>query len=431
MKRKLSAMAASYLLLSLVQNSIVPQGSNDAANHPACRASGGGFNISTMSLSLRPIALNTAMCTDGSAAKMYVRTCCDGTDPGDFCNNTERIPQWVVVFGDGNSGGWCWDGPSCAARLQQQPDLSSSKRLPEYFARDGGRDDYRVGIFSKSGEGNPNFYASYTAYVPYCSSDLFLGNSSGEQAPFFRGRSIALGAIDSLRDEMLASAVNSPGRSLQVVIVGGAGVMLLMDDIRARLPPGADLSAVCDGCVLFDDGVQSDRAKPAPCKSGDAFSCTPSMTLPAATGLWAASMGACGAGWRCLLDSPARVASGLKPPRLLAQQPLYDAPTRAAHAGMLDAAVRARLTRALAAAGVSVGAACSRLPSASITRSSFFSVTFGGSRIPPLTYGSGLYSLLVGTNSSLVDTCEGVDCNPHCPTPTPKLGSGELRGEPR
>ena len=365
--------------------------------------------MTSMSLSLQSLGSSEAMCNDGSAAKMYVRTCCDGADTGDFCNNTMRSPLWLVVFGDGNDG-WCWNEPSCARRSGS---ASSSKALPQYFSRDGGRDDSRVGVFSKSGEGNPNFYPSYTAFVPHCSSDLFLGNRSLEDgAPFFRGRSIAFAAIDGLHAQMKASAAEGP---LRVVIAGGAGVMLLLDELRDRLPLGAQVSAVCDGCVLYDDDQSSDSA----CTSVDAFSCPPSKTLPQAIELWhaAASLeSACTDGWRCLLDAPKRVKARPTPPPLLAQQPLYDAATIRAHPGSPLASVRARLTQAIEVADVYVGAACSRAPSASLTHAAFFDITFGGRRIPPPSYASALYSLMSGTSGSLIDTCAGADCNANCPS---------------
>ena len=412
------------------------------AQHPTCRTAGGGFNDTSMSLSRRPLTSSDgAVCNDGSAAQMYVRPCCDGADPGDFCNHTERSPVWLVVFGDGNADGWCWDGPSCARRMHD-PSRSSSRTLPRYFARGGGRDDFRVGVFSKSGEGNPNFYPSYVAFIPHCSSDLFLGNStSANGPPFFRGRSIAFAAIDALGGPMRASA---DAGALHVVIAGGAGVMLLLDELRARLPTGAQLSAVCDGCVLYDDNTAAAAAAAAAslavasgaadgvgdrggegvggsgaCTSEDAFSCPPSHTLPQALNLWGASspssLGSCRGGWRCLLDSPSVVKGRPAPPRLLAQQPLYDAATRRAHAEASAASVRARLSQAIEAADVSVGAACGSAPSASLTHSTFFSITFGRG-LPPPSYASALSSLVSGQRLALIDACAGIDCNANCPS---------------
>ena len=127
------------------------------------------------------------------------------------------------MFGNGNEDGWCWNEESCAYREKTLSNLTSSKILPEYFERDGThRYDEKVGIFSKSGEGNPNFYASYTAYIPSCSSDLFLGDSKGSNPPYFRGAEIARNALLSLKDEMIASASASPNQEMKVIIVGGA-----------------------------------------------------------------------------------------------------------------------------------------------------------------------------------------------------------------
>ena len=116
---------------------------------PTCRAPGGGFDPSSMDLTLFTINNTQAKCQDGTDAKMYIRPCCDGIAPGDHCNATDR-PRWFIVFGDGNADGWCWDAASCAARAKN---LTSSEQLPQHFSRHGGFYDQRVGAFSKSGEG--------------------------------------------------------------------------------------------------------------------------------------------------------------------------------------------------------------------------------------------------------------------------------------
>ena len=35
-----------------------------------------------------------------STATYYYRPCCDGSDPGDFCNVSKA--KWLIVFGHGN-----------------------------------------------------------------------------------------------------------------------------------------------------------------------------------------------------------------------------------------------------------------------------------------------------------------------------------------
>jgi hypothetical protein len=76
-----------------------------------------------MSLTLRSLNSSDAVCNDGSPAALYYRACCDGPDPGDWCNASDTS-RWLIVFGDGNADGWCWDGPSCAARAKADPSLT-------------------------------------------------------------------------------------------------------------------------------------------------------------------------------------------------------------------------------------------------------------------------------------------------------------------
>ena len=111
---------------------------------PSCRAPGGGFDPSAMDLSLQAINDSRAVCQDGSPAKLYYRPCCDGTAPGDHCNTTDA-PKWFIVFGDGNTDGWCWDATTCATRERETPRLTGSKNLPQYFSRNSGTCDSRVG----------------------------------------------------------------------------------------------------------------------------------------------------------------------------------------------------------------------------------------------------------------------------------------------
>ena len=214
---------------------------------PQCRAPGGGFDEEHMSLTLRSLNSSDAVCNDGSPAALYYRACCDGPDPGDWCNASDTS-RWLIVFGDGNADGWCWDGPSCAARAKADPSLTSSKGLPHFFTRDGEAHSDAVGAFDKSGESNPNFYPAHAAYVPHCSSDLFTGFSSPMASPAFCGRAIALAALGAIRREM-----ESLGGPWEVVLVGGAGILATLPELRAALPASADVSAVLsaarDGCM--------------------------------------------------------------------------------------------------------------------------------------------------------------------------------------
>lgn len=386
-----------------------------SVSHPACRLPGGGFDEDVMSLTLRSLNTTDATCNDGTTASFYFRPCCDGATYEDWCN-TSTTSRWFVVFGDGNSDGWCWDAESCAARAAATPSLTSSRGLPRYFRRDGARHTSAVGAFDKTGEQNPNFYKAYAAYVPHCSSDLFTGASPVGLSPSFRGLAIAKAALAAVRAEMEAL-----GPPWEVVLVGGAGIVANLPELRAALPAAAAVSAVCDGCVLLDTqpprkeerrgGASSPGSAAASCEKADAHSCPPAATLPGAAQLWHAALRDDCGGWRCLVNATHRPPSRTMP--LLAQQPLYDTQTASAHAAADPEALRAQLISALSGAEVVVASACSGPPDA-FTRSAFSTVSVGGGSIPPPTFASGLYALVTNGTRSLVDTCNGAGCNPTC-----------------
>lgn len=203
------------------------------------------------------------------------------------------------------------------------------------------------------------------------------------------------------------------------MLVGGAGIMNYVGKLRDMMPSGAKVSAVCDGCVLFDDLPSSSQVS----SCSDAFACPPEETLPKAVNLWKASLDdACG-GWRCLLSTRAlgqsgAVARAAKELPLLAQHPLYDATIFSARGlapkdnASFAAEVRSRVKAGLAFAKVTVASACTS-PQSSFTKHQFFSVQFGGG-LPPTSYATALYGLVYDSPSKLEDSCIGVDCNPDC-----------------
>lgn len=385
-----------------------------------------GFNKTNFYLNRQPLLNPSAKCNDGSQAQLYFRPCCSGPDYGDFCNVSTAT--WFVVFGDGDQDGWCWDADSCARRAALRPSLTSSDSLPDYFGHFdpiANRTDMSgigIGAFAKSGEGNPNFYKAYAAYVPYCSSDLFLGECSDSDVPgtnpVFCGKSIVKAAMTQLVMEMEKYVVDD------VVLVGGAGIMSYIAELRDMLPSGARTTAICDGCVLFDDLPA--HKEPALCL--DAYSCTPDRTLPAGVALWGAELSSSCGGWRCLLSTRSQgnhtlVARAAVSLPLLAQQPLY-ASTAFSARGIspgvdrwFDVNVRLRIEGGLKAADIVVASACTT-PVASFTRDAFFHRPAGDG-----SYPRALYSLVRQKGKQLVyvDSCNKVDCNLSCTSSKPSF----------
>ena len=154
---------------------------------------------------------------------------------------------------------------------------------------------------------------------------MWLGESGN-----FHGRQIAKAAIETLLPEIEYYGVD------EVVLVGGAGIMML--------PSRVNVSAVCDGCMLFSDlDGPTDPKDPmrstdvatyleTGCDGADPLLCPPETTLPAAVEFWnatdslAESVGSnvdC-TGWLCLVDGNPIKAAKRTPLPLLAAQPLYD-----------------------------------------------------------------------------------------------------------
>ena len=213
-----------------------------ASANPQCRGPGGTFSHNTQLQLSDVVATEAPVCNDGSPAKFYYRPCCDGQDPLDFCN-ASNLTNWFIVF-EGNNG-WCFSKDSCELRMRASPSAVSSVGLPKLLPQS------LDGIFSIAGEQNPNFYKSYAAYIPHCSSDLFLSSCRDSAHPTstrvsqnqssFCGRDVAMEVVKSLVPDMQKYGATN------VVFVGGAGIMQLVPELAALLPSSSTPVAVCDG----------------------------------------------------------------------------------------------------------------------------------------------------------------------------------------
>jgi hypothetical protein len=258
-----------------------------------------------------PLADPLAVCNDGSPATVYYRNCSANWDSKgpDYCANITN--RWIIVFagddvrgalrGDPEGpppaappGAFCYDPRSCAGR---SPPLRTSAGLPAA--------GFPGGFLSPYAEVNPNFYKASSAVVPYCSSDLFLGNST-TGGVHFRGAAVLAAAVGAL---LALPGGASLALADEVLVVGGAGVVAQLPRIRARLlaakraagaPPALALWGVCDGCALLPE-----LAPPPPPPAGGAAACTtdancpPGEALPKGVALWGAAPAAVPT-WRAL-----------------------------------------------------------------------------------------------------------------------------------
>ena len=123
----------------------------------------------------------TAVCNDGSPGAYYI------TEAKGHQGHAATRDVWLIFL---QGGGWCWDAASCAARHANEPGLMSSDAYPP--ARDA------TGIFSPDPALSP-FATANKVYVPYCSSDAFVGNIGKDHASaawHFRGQDLIAATLD-------------------------------------------------------------------------------------------------------------------------------------------------------------------------------------------------------------------------------------------
>jgi len=363
---------------------------------------------------VRNAAARGALCSDGQPAAYYYRNCSANWDrkPGceiegaglrpsrsarvtsrtlpwfawpvfrpaavpDYCKETKT--RWIVAFETGMTG--CFDDASCAQRSALTPNATRPPTAETLFPS---------GALLPYAEANPNLYKSPTVLVPYCSSDLWAGNSTTSSGLHFRGRAIARAVLEDLLEGGLPGG-GSLGQADQVTFVAGAG--LLADDgvayrgfqtltawasgVGDGRPRGAGVlrgakaaqafTGVCDGCLLTSWNQTLYDATKAPCLTGS--DCRADNLAARGVALWAGR----GVDPTSLLASlaPGAVAAAARSSGLLVQCQLLDAtqlaglgawPRPATPSPAYDAFVRAFAAHSLALAQTSpyvFAAACS------------------------------------------------------------------------
>ena len=199
-------------------------------------------------LSVRNAVQRHAVCNDRTPAKYYFSP---GTDAGN---------RWVIFL---ESGGGCSDIADCNERYERAPELMSSSRLP--LCAEG------TDLLSRDRDDNPLYWNSTHVLVPYCSSDLFLGQTS-KLGPFywhndskyndfsFRGFTV----FQSIVEDLLASH----GLHLATHVVlsgssaGGIGVMAHAKWMKNSIPH-AEMKLLIDSAWFVNfHGHLETRLKP-------------------------------------------------------------------------------------------------------------------------------------------------------------------------
>ena len=149
---------------------------------------------------------------------------------------------WLLWFQGGFA---CWDSPTCEARVLQQPHLVSSAFWPQGPIRIGG-------VFDALAAGG-----AATAYLPYCSSDNWIGENGwadplGKKFWLFRGRANVEATVEDLlgRGMKRAKTVLVGGCS-----AGGRGSMYNLDSVCEQVRhanPGVRCAGIHDSPWWLD-----------------------------------------------------------------------------------------------------------------------------------------------------------------------------------
>ena len=153
--------------------------------------------------------------------------------PGFYYSAGNDPAVWLVYL---QGGLWCYDEESCLERAAKGPQQISSTTWGPTMTQDG--------IFDSNGTVNP-FASANKVFVPYCSSDAWLGDTSAEatMAAYgfswaFRGQRILSAVMTALTAEFGLGA-NLPDGAPHRVLLGGCsagarGAMYLVDAAAAQ-----------------------------------------------------------------------------------------------------------------------------------------------------------------------------------------------------
>lgn len=208
----------------------------DVADLVRSRLEGGG---SSTVLDLQKLADHPrAVCTDGSPATYYIQTVNDSR-------------QWNIHF---EGGGWCYNNDSCSKRY---PWLTSSKFVTTYQPTKSLKPGT---ILTTKGT---SYSGGNLVWLNYCTSDGYVGNSSGkvDEEFYFRGADVVKALFTELH---LKHGLK--GKEQKVLVsgcsAGGRGVMHNLNRIVEYLSSfGVDtesnLHFLPDSAMYIDQRVLS------------------------------------------------------------------------------------------------------------------------------------------------------------------------------
>jgi len=348
------------------------------------------------------VAASGARCLDGSPAGYYM-------EKGD--------PSAFVVFLQG--GGACFTPADCAARAKTALGSSTYWGSTYTDAANVLSADPRVSPFS-------NFTR---VFVPYCSGDVHLGTRTStvsSEYPFFFSGHLIVAAVVA---ELAASPSVALGEARAVLLAGasagGIGAFVNADFVAAQLPRVADFRAAPQGgwffppVVNFSAWVANPNAGP-PFAGQD----SPAMDLWAAY-LPPACVAAKGRAYCASIDfsfpfikTPLHVVENLADSNQLFVQlgvpHNFSDPAALAYIAAFQDRMRTGLRQVAAAAPRSAlfAAAC-------VAHTENLNFAAPATTIQGHTYKDSIsnwyFHSPAGTPPVLMDSCDGIACNPTCP----------------
>ena len=335
-----------------------------------------------------------AVCNDGSPYVFYLQTSADA--------------PWLVFF---QGGAWCFDLQSCNERMQQSPQLMSSRSYGPVADFGAALDDDPAA--------NPVFAAWNKVVLPYCTSDDFSGarNATSSDPWLFQGSRVlpavlvALQRRHGLRD---GGTVVLAGSS-----AGGEALYPNVDLVSERLLPHSEVLALDDSGYFLSSAPYQGQTN---CTSP--FACTEQEGIRLGVAYWNAQLNA-----RCVAARPpARAYECLLGPTALpflrtpvfVFQYLFDA-AQLAHDGLGDPSGNADKMRYAAQSASNLTTSLARQPYVFLP--ACFTHTVLGDRdwtkmaIDGVLLTDAVKAFLARKPAlRLVDSCTGsVRCNPTCP----------------
>lgn len=219
-------------------------------------------------------------------------TCNDGTSSGYYIRHWPSSHRWIIFL----EGGWyCMSKSSCDQRWSKMREYMTSFRWTQYKAFNG--------ILSSSPSINPYWWNANHVFIPYCSSDIWSGDSAAPNEMAFLGSRI----IDEVISELIRSPIYRFVDAKFVLLAGSsagaAGVMINLDRVARNIAESgskADVRGLADsGWILENDYLehiaagkgaankapkQQTQQQSLPCT--DAANCSPMESIRGAFKLW-------------------------------------------------------------------------------------------------------------------------------------------------